>query len=47
MGDGLTQGINDTTLYVEKKTIGETLQILVKKFIISLHYNGDESYFFC
>ena len=29
MGDGLTQGINDTTLYVER-TIGETLQILVK-----------------
>ena len=34
MGDGLTHGIDDTTLYVEKK------------FIISLHYNGDESYFF-
>ena len=29
MGDGLTQGIHDTTLYVEK-TIGEILQILVK-----------------
>ena len=32
MGDGLTQDIHDTTLYVEKKkrTIGETLQIQVK-----------------
>ena len=29
MGDGLTQGINDTTIYAEKN-IGETLQILVK-----------------
>ena len=29
LGDGLAQGINDTTLYVEK-TIGEILQILVK-----------------
>ena len=31
MGDGLTQGIYDTTSYVEKKRrTGETLQILVK-----------------
>ena len=29
MGDGLTQGINDTTIYAEKN-IGETLQILGK-----------------
>ena len=38
MGDGLTQGINDTTLYVEKN-------YWRKLFIICLHYNGDESYF--
>ena len=44
MGDGLTQGINDTTLYVEK-AIGEITDP-GKKFVISLHYNGDESYFF-
>ena len=45
MGDELTQGIHDTTLYVEKnywRTIGDP----GKKFAISLHYNGDESYFF-
>ena len=29
IGEGLTQGINDTTIYAEKN-IGETLQILVK-----------------
>ena len=29
MGEGLIQGIHDTTLYAEKN-IGETLQILVK-----------------
>ena len=44
MGDGLTQGINDTTLYVEKN-YWRNLDP-GKKFIISLHYNGDESYFF-
>ena len=31
MGTGLTQGINDTTIYVQKRTFTETLQILVKK----------------
>ena len=30
MGDGLTQGIHDTTLYVEKNYWRETLEILVK-----------------
>ena len=45
MGDGLTQGINDTTLYVEKN-YWRNFTDLGKKFIISLHYNGDESYFF-
>ena len=41
MGDGLMQGINDTTLYVEKN--------YWRNFTDpgkSLHYNGDESYFF-
>ena len=32
--------------YMLKRTIGETLQILVKKFMISLYYNGDKRYFF-
>ena len=44
MGNGLTQGINDTTLYVEKK-YWRNVTDLGKIFIISLHYNGDESYF--
>ena len=45
MGDGLTQGINDTTLYVEKN-YWRNFTDPGKKFIIILHYNGDESYFF-
>ena len=46
MCDGLTQGINDTTLYAEKKSWRHFTDP-GKKVIISLHYNGDESYFFC
>ena len=38
MGDGLTQGIHDTTLYVEKN--------YYRKFVLSLHYNGEDSYLF-
>ena len=45
MGDGLTQSIHDTTLYVEKN-YWRKFTDPVKKFIISLHYNGDENYFF-
>ena len=45
MGDGRTQGINDTTLYVEKN-YWRNFTDPGKKFIISLHYNDDESYFF-
>ena len=45
MSDGLTQGIHDTTLYVEKN-YWRNFTDPGKKFIISLHYNGDESYFF-
>ena len=45
MGDGLTQGIHDTTLYIEKK-YWRNFTDPGKKFVISLHYNGDESYFF-
>ena len=45
MGDGLTQGINDTTLYVEKN-YWRNFTDPGKKFIISFHYNGDKSYFF-
>ena len=45
MGDGLTQGIHDTKLYVEKN-YWRNFTDPGKKFVISLHYNGDESYFF-
>ena len=46
MDDGLTQGINDTKLYVEKN-YWRSFADPGKKFIISLHYNGDKSFFFC
>ena len=45
LGDGLTQGIHDTTIYVEKNS-WRNFTDPGKKFIISLHYNFDESYFF-
>ena len=45
MGDGLTQGIHDTTLYAEKN-YWRKFTDPGKKFVISLHYNGDKSYFF-
>ena len=45
MGDGLTQGIHDTTLYLEKN-YWRNFTDPGKKFIISLHYNDGESYFF-
>ena len=45
MGDGLTQGINDTTLYAEKKYFRNFTENNVK-FVLSLHYNGDDSYLF-
>ena len=43
MGDGLTQGINDTTLYVEKNYWRNFTD---PELYRSLHYNGDKSYFF-
>ena len=45
MGDGFTQGIHDTTLYVEKNYY-RNFTDPGKKFMLSLHYNGDDSYFF-
>ena len=45
MGDGLTQGINDTTLYVEKKYLRNFTEYGFK-FVLSLHYNNDDSYLF-
>ena len=40
MGELFVQGINDPTLYAENFTQPS------KKFVLSLHYNGDDSYLF-
>ena len=45
MHTGLTQGINDTTIYVEKNFY-RNFTDPGKKFVLSLHYNGDDSYLF-
>ena len=45
MGDGFVQGINDTTLYAEK-ICSKNFSAVNEKFILSLHYNGDDSYLF-
>ena len=45
MGNGLTQGINDTTIYVEKNYY-RNFTDPSKKFVLSLHYNLDDSYLF-
>ena len=45
MGEGLVQGIHDTTLYAEKN-YWRNFTNPGKNCIISFHYNGDESYFF-
>ena len=45
MGTGLTQGIHDTTIYAEKNFY-RNFTDPGKKFVLSLHYNGDNSYLF-
>ena len=45
MGDGFVQGINDTTLYAEK-IYSQNFTAANKIFVLSLHYNGDDSYLF-
>ena len=45
MGEGLTQGINDTRIYVEKNYY-RNFTDPGKKIVLSLHYNGDDSYLF-
>ena len=45
MGYGFVQGINDTTLYAEK-TYTTDFGAVNKKFVLSIHYNGDNSYLF-
>ena len=41
----LIQGINDTTIYAEKNFY-RNFTDFGKKFVLSLHYNGDNSYLF-
>ena len=45
MGDLFVQGINDTTLYAEKIYSQKFTQPSIK-FVLSLHYNGDNSHLF-
>ena len=45
MGDFIVQGINDTTLYAEK-IYSRNFTAANKKFALSLHYNGEDSYLF-
>ena len=45
MGDGLIQGINDTTIYAEKN-YWRNFTDPGKKYALSLHYNDDNSYLF-
>ena len=45
MGEGLIQGIHDTKLYAEK-SYWKNFTDPGKKYIISLHCNGDDSYLF-
>ena len=44
-GDAFVQGINDMTLYAEKVYSRNFTQPSTK-FVLSLHYNGDNSYLF-
>ena len=45
MRDLFVQDINDTTLYAEK-IYSQNFTAANKKFVLSLHYNGDDSYLF-
>ena len=45
MGEDFIQGINDTTIYAEKLFRNNFTEFGVK-FVLSLHYNGDNSYLF-
>ena len=45
LGHGLTQRVNNTTVYAEK-TYSSNFSAENKIFCLSLHYNGDNSYLF-
>ena len=44
MGDLIVQGINNTTLYADEVYCQNFTQPS-KKFVLSLHYNGDDNYY--
>ena len=45
LGKAFIQGINGTTIYAEKIYLNN-FSVDNKKFCLSLHYNGDNSYLF-
>ena len=45
MGRGFIQGINETTIYAERLFHNNFTELGIK-FVLSLHYNGDNSYLF-
>ena len=45
MDDLFVQGINDTALYAEK-IYSQNFTQTSKKFVLSLHYNYNDSYLF-
>ena len=45
LGHGLTQKVNNTTIYAEKM-YSPNFSAENKTFCLSLHYNGDDSYLF-
>ena len=45
MGKNFVQGISNTTLYAEK-VYSQNFTKPSKKFVLSLHYNRDDSYLF-
>ena len=45
MGDGFVQGMNDMTLYAEK-IYSQNFTQPNKTFVLSLHYNDNDSYLF-
>ena len=45
MGNGFVQGINDMTLYAEK-IYSQNFTQPNKNFVLSLHYNDNDSYLF-
>ena len=46
LGEGPTQGLNDTTLAAEAKYLINFIQS-GKMFILSLHYNGRNKFLIC